>query len=179
MHRFSSPIPGNQSAAGPSLSGSLTQRPDGLPARARRRLAASFVTLVGIAASASACFVHATQLEVRVTGENLAPGSIGCALYSEEAGFPMDASKARMIWLPWQPGGVTCRFSDVAAGRHAVSVMNDQNGNGKVDTNFLGMPLEPWGVSNNARPLLRPPQFSEAAFQFSGVPLRIDVKIAQ
>lgn len=119
------------------------------------------------------------ELEVRVTGEPGAAGVIGCALYAGEGGFPMDSSRAAMIWLPWKAEGVRCRFAGLLDGTYAVSVMNDENGNRKVDTNFVGMPLEAWGASNNVRPALRAPRFSEAAFRVEGPVTYIDVRIAK
>jgi uncharacterized protein (DUF2141 family) len=74
--------------------------------------------------------------------------------------------------------GVTCNFSDLADGSYAVSVSHDLNGNKKVDTNFLGMPTESWGVSNNARPSLRAPRFDEAVFKVvAGKDMTLDIKV--
>jgi uncharacterized protein (DUF2141 family) len=51
---------------------------------------------------------------------------------------------------------------DLEPGTYAVAVHHDANANGKLDTNFLGIPKEGYGVSNDARPKLRAPQFDEA-----------------
>jgi uncharacterized protein (DUF2141 family) len=106
----------------------------------------------------------APDLVVRVSGIRSPLGQIGCALFADGSGFPMDSARAQQQWIPAQADGVTCRFGGVAPGRYAVSVVHDLNGNRRVDTNFLGMPTEQWGVSNNARPTLRAPRFDEAAF---------------
>ena len=45
-----------------------------------------------------------------------------------------------------------------------VELIQDLNGNRRADTNFVGMPTEPWGVSNGVRPTMRAPRFDEAAF---------------
>lgn len=66
------------------------------------------------------------------------------------------------------------------SGRHAVAIGHDLNGNQRVDTNFLGMPKEAWGVSRNPRPALRAPRFDEAAFEVSaGVDQVIDVTVSK
>lgn len=41
--------------------------------------------------------------------------------------------------------------------------MHDENGNGKLDTNAVGMPIEGYGFSNNPR-VMRKATFDEAAF---------------
>jgi uncharacterized protein (DUF2141 family) len=42
--------------------------------------------------------------------------------------------------------------------------------NRKLDTNFLGIPAEQWGASNQVRPNLRAPRFDGTVFQASGEP---------
>jgi len=107
---------------------------------------------------------QAADVTVRVAGPLEVKGVVGCALFAGARGFPMDNSGARMMWLPVQAQGVTCAFRYIPGGTYAVSVLQDLNGNQVVDTNVSGMPQEPWGVSNNVRPTLRPPRFDETAF---------------
>ena len=51
---------------------------------------------------------------------------------------------------------------EVVPGTYAVAVHHDANANGKMDTNFLGIPNEGYGVSNDPRPRFRAPRFEEA-----------------
>lgn len=52
----------------------------------------------------------------------------------------------------------------VSKGEYAFSFFHDKNDNGKFDTNFLGIPKEPYGFSNNARGFMGPPSFEKAKF---------------
>lgn len=126
-------------------------------------VAGTFIALLGLAAF-STSDIHATEVVVRVTGIVAPIGQIGCSLFKGPEGFPMDNTTASNQWHPAQGEGVTCRFPDVAPGQYAVSIGHDTNGNRRVDTNFVGMPTEQWGVSGNARPTLRAPRFEEAMF---------------
>ena len=54
-------------------------------------------------------------------------------------------------------------FSNLGSGRYAAVALHDENGNGKLDKNFLGVPAEPYGFSNNVQGFLSPPSFDEAA----------------
>lgn len=123
----------------------------------------------------------AAEVIVRISGLVEPLGQVGCSLFASADGFPMDNSGARNLWLPAEAQGVTCRFADVPAGRYAVSVGHDRNGNKRVDTNFVGLPTEQWGVSNNARPTLRAPRFDEAAIKVAGdvQDVVIDIKVAK
>lgn len=115
--------------------------------------------------SAVAFGAHGAELLVRVEGVPAAEGTVSCGLFASDAGFPDDDRQARVERHPADPAGVACRFADVPAGRVAVAVSHDRNGNGRLDKNFVGMPREPWGVSNGVRPTLRAPRFAEAAFE--------------
>ncbi len=120
------------------------------------------------------------ELTIKVMGAKQIGGMFGCGLFAKETGFPMDSTGAKMQWLENDPKGVICRFNDLADGDYAVSVLHDMNGNKKTDTNFLGVPTEAWGVSNNARPSFRPPRFDEAVFKIrDGKNLTIEIKVAK
>ncbi len=53
-------------------------------------------------------------------------------------------------------------------GDYAISIFQDLNGNGELDTNFIGIPTEPYGFSNNARGRFGPPNYEDCVFNLSG-----------
>lgn len=57
--------------------------------------------------------------------------------------------------------GVTLSFPDLAPGDYAVMLFHDENGNGQMDQNAFGMPVEGYGFSNNAKASFGPPKFGE------------------
>lgn len=130
--------------------------------------AASLLVTALVAMALAPGLARAAQVAVKVSGIATADGQIGCSLFAAADGFPMDSRSARQLWLPASRDGATCAFDDVADGRYAISVAHDLNGNRKVDTNFVGVPTEAWGVSGNARPTLRAPKWDEASFSVSG-----------
>lgn len=93
-------------------------------------------------------------------------GAFACALYASAKGFPGEIGAARATLRRAIPvRGANCTFSGLAAGRYAVAVVHDENGNGKLDTNFLGIPTEGWGTTNNVKPLMSAPSFEESKVQ--------------
>ncbi len=50
------------------------------------------------------------------------------------------------------------------AGEYALSVFQDVDDDGKLKRNFIGIPKEPAGLSNNLRPRFGPPKYRDAAF---------------
>jgi len=53
------------------------------------------------------------------------------------------------------------------AGEYALSIFQDVNDDGKLERNFIGLPKEPAGLSNNLRPKFGPPKYKDAAFPVS------------
>jgi len=107
--------------------------------------------------------LNAAELIVKVESAST-DGSIGCSLFSNSKGFPMNSTEAIQKFSINTPTGTEFIFSNLKSGKYAVSVMNDKNDNKALDKNLLGIPKEEWGVSNNVRPALRAPSFEEAAF---------------
>ncbi|OQX83966.1 hypothetical protein B6D60_09885 [candidate division KSB1 bacterium 4484_87] len=62
-------------------------------------------------------------------------------------------------------------------GEYAIKAFHDEDGDDEIDTNFLGMPTESFGFSNNARAFFGPPDFEKAKFLFNADSMRIEVKL--
>ena len=106
-----------------------------------------------------------TELHVRFTGIHHPKGKLFVALYDREAAF-LNVQKAHTLKvLPIGEGGdFTLSLGDLPAGEYALASYHDLNNNGKLDKNLLGIPTEPYGFSNNARPKFRAPNWAEAKF---------------
>jgi uncharacterized protein (DUF2141 family) len=72
---------------------------------------------------------------------------------------------------------VAVTFDQVNAGTYAIAVFFDVNGNGSLDKNFLGIPKEEYGFSNNIMPVTRSATFKEASFSVTTKPETITIKI--
>ena len=53
----------------------------------------------------------------------------------------------------------------VPSGTYAIGLYIDANENEKMDTNFLGIPKEQFGFSNDAKGSFGPPSFESASFE--------------
>jgi uncharacterized protein (DUF2141 family) len=84
---------------------------------------------------------------------------------------------------PWfgsvaaKAGGVVVTVRGVPPGRYAVQAFHDEDANGKLDTNWIGIPREGIGFSNDAMPRLMKPRFERAAIDHGAEPQRIAVKL--
>jgi uncharacterized protein (DUF2141 family) len=122
--------------------------------------------------------VRQARLDVHVTDETQAAGLAGVALWFGDQGFPEDISHAlRTVYVALVDGEAHAAFEQLDPGRYAVTVYHDKNDNREFDKNWVGMPREAWGVSNNVRPRLRAPRFDEAVLNLSAGEHTIDIRI--
>jgi uncharacterized protein (DUF2141 family) len=105
----------------------------------------------------------ASVLRITVTGVRNGEGHVRAEVCPREAFLTPNCP-----WrgeAPAQPGSVTITIEGVPPGTYAVQAYDDENDNHQVDRNFLGIPLEGVGFSNDAPLRLGPPSFDDAAFQ--------------
>jgi len=120
------------------------------------------------------------NLTVRVTGARNAKGKIRVALFRDGKGFPNDASQAvhtKAANIDLQTLGAQVVFADLPAGVYAVSVFHDENMNEKLDKNFMGVPKEGYGASNNPKKKMGPPNFDETKFQLGVADQSVEIKL--
>lgn len=118
-------------------------------------------------------------IRVDIGGLRNDKGQVFCALYQSADGFPKNSDKAvAKASSAIVEKKAVCEFSGFEAGTYALSVFHDENSNGKLDTNFMGIPREGVGASNGARGHFGPPKFDDASFHFSGGQLNLKITVA-
>jgi uncharacterized protein (DUF2141 family) len=117
----------------------------------------------------------ANQIHVQIDGLRNDKGQLMCALITSDMWPSKKDRSVAHSKSDIQQGQAVCDFSGVTPGTLAVSVFHDENSNGKLDRNLLGMPKEGVGVSNNAAGHFGPPKFEDMAFHYQGG--RLDLKI--
>ncbi len=115
----------------------------------------------------SAYSVQAGELKLELEGKGMAGNQVRVAIYSASAPeqFPFDEKFYRGIVNEATSDRLTVLVPDLPPGKYAVAAYVDNNRNGRLDKNFLGVPKEIFGFSNNARGMFGPPDFSAAAFE--------------
>lgn len=118
------------------------------------------------------------RLKVRVVGLRNGDGSLSVAVFTAARGFPgkFERSLTTTSVPALFPEQVVV-FDGIPFGTCAVAIRHDENGNGKLDTNFIGMPREGMGASNNPRPKFGPPSFEDASFLFDHADVEVTVRL--
>jgi uncharacterized protein (DUF2141 family) len=119
--------------------------------------------MIGSPAPLAGC---TADLTVLVHGFRSEQGQAGAALFAAPPGFPLGVEKAhRKDLVPIVNRTAKVTFSGVPSGEYALAVMHDENGNEKLDRNWVGKPTEGYGVSNDAPPRrFGAPEYGEARF---------------
>ncbi len=107
-------------------------------------------------------------LKVEVVNLRNDHGRMDCNLFNDPQGFPRNGKVFRHVLAPIQGDRAVCEFPDVPAGTYAAVVFQDEDSSGKFKTNFIGMPLEGFGFSNDAPLRFGPPSFEAASFHYDG-----------
>ena len=109
--------------------------------------------------------VLAADLQIKLQGVGSNKGKVYVGLFTRPSGFPKMNKSDKGLIVPANKPGVTVRFKDLRPGNYAIAAFHDSNRDGDLNTNLVGIPVEAYGFSNNARSLLGPPKFSEAALR--------------
>ena len=106
-------------------------------------------------------------LWVRVENIRESGGRLWVGVYTSEEDF-LDRDKARLEYFDVRSAGDTLlRIPGLEAGRqYALGLYYDLDGNDELSTNWLGLPSEPWAMSQPIRSYFRKPRFGEMSFVF-------------
>jgi|JI6StandDraft_1071083.scaffolds.fasta_scaffold00225_6 uncharacterized protein (DUF2141 family) len=106
------------------------------------------------------------KVELTIRGIENVQGSVLVAVYNSEETFMKKRLASKKVKV--SDNEVALTFEDVGPGDYAITTFHDENDNNKLDTNFLGIPNEPYGFSNDARGSFGPPSFEKAKVKVDG-----------
>ena len=109
-----------------------------------------------------------SDLKLVITGVDDVKGSMYIAVFDNKESFPDLGKQLVEKVLPVDSKTLSCTFKDLPNSDYAVAIFHDKNNNGKLDKNAFGIPLEPYGFSQNARARFSAPPFNDAKIVLDG-----------
>ena len=92
-------------------------------------------------------------------------GVVRCGIFNEQGWLKRPAQSATAVS---HGRFAVCVFKGLPKGVYGISGFHDENKNGKLDTNFVGYPVEEYCASRNARNTFSAPSFADAKFNYVG-----------
>ncbi len=116
------------------------------------------------------------RIIVHITELRNIDGMLGASLYASKKGFPdtPEISFATLIKKVTTTED-TFVFENVPYGTYAIATLHDENGNGKMDKNFIGMPKEGCGISTNPKIGMGGPKFNDSVFTLNSKQLELTI----
>ena len=137
------------------------------------------LVLANLPALASAQLSSCPGIHVKILNIRNSTGTVDCALFDSPVGFPVEVlrSATNVMMIKVRHTQARCDFEDIPPGTYALAVIHDENSNGVLDTNWLGVPTEGYGFSNDAKGFLGAPLFSAAGFAYDGRNLVLTISL--
>jgi uncharacterized protein (DUF2141 family) len=118
---------------------------------------------------------NSTKLIIRIQGIKNKKGSISIALYKSDADFKREKF-SYVNRIPADSNGVFI-FESIDYGNYGVAVYHDENDNLKLDRNFIGMPAEGYGFSNNVKGQFGPPGFKDTSVSMNQPETNLSIQL--
>ncbi len=118
---------------------------------------------------------QAADLKVSIVGAKPATGQLLISIFERSETW-MKSPVAGQTLNVAADGSSQGTFS-LPSGTYAIALIHDANGNGKMDTNALGIPTEAFGFSIGARARFGPPAFTKAAFKLTEPDSRLTITL--
>jgi len=114
-------------------------------------------------------------LDIVLEGFSDSEGYAMVAVFGSEKAYDEGSPKTVKARVKVEDQKALAAFIDLKYGIYAVAVFHDRNANGKMDKNFLGIPKESYGHSNNVRGSFGPPSFEKAKFKLASSQKQIKI----
>ena len=118
-----------------------------------------------------------TVLTINVTNLQSPDAPVEMSIYGPDNNFPDPKGQLGKYRFTPTGGVVEATITDVPFGQYAIALYQDINNNGKLDTNFLGIPKEPIGFSNITDNISSKPKFADCAFTYDADNTTITIKL--
>ncbi|MBV8055874.1 MAG: DUF2141 domain-containing protein [Deltaproteobacteria bacterium] len=103
-------------------------------------------------------------------------GQVICTLFTPSDKFPDQSHEGMTMAVPIKNKQATCYFRNVRYGNYAIVAFHDENHDGEFNQNWLGLPKEGFGFSDNPG-TLRKPVFDDAKFIVSQPLMQVTIKL--
>ncbi len=107
------------------------------------------------------------KLVLKISNIQKMQGDIKIGVFKSESSFLKEDLAVKNYSIKVIKNTAILTISDLPKGEYAISMFHDENSDNKMNTNFIGIPKEPYGFSNNVKPKMSAPKYKDCKFNFS------------
>jgi len=115
-------------------------------------------------------------LTIIVNNLDNSDGNLLVSMFTPEDDWLKESDYAKKIELEGENESLEVTFEGIEPGTYAVSIIHDEDGNGKLNMGAFG-PSEAYGFSNNAKGSFGPPDFEKCTFEYKGGKQMIEIDL--
>jgi len=116
-------------------------------------------------------------LTVVVTGLENENGHVPIAVSNSRENYESNDSAFIGVKVKIENKKAEYTFEELPFGEYAIKLFHDENMDGELDSNFLGIPTEDYGFSNNARGTFGPADYDDAKFLFKQTEMTMEISV--
>ena len=121
-------------------------------------------------------FAQQSNLNIKLNGIEELKGIIQVATYNKEETFPKVDKEYRLAYFDVTSKNMEVTIDDLPNGEYAIALYHDVNSDGVCNLNLVSIPKEPYGFSNNIKPVFSAPSFKSTKFSlYSEKTIQIDL----
>jgi uncharacterized protein (DUF2141 family) len=139
------------------------------------KIVATFISFAALCSALASGAALAGDLKVEVHGITETKGDVLVAVFNQKGQWLKQALISKKVSA--NGNKVVVQFDGLPDGDYAISAVHDLNSNGRLDSNPIGMPTEPYGFSNDATGNFGPPSFDSAKITLTSAPHSISVRV--
>ena len=135
-----------------------------------------FLKIIALWIASSTVFAESAQLEITVTNINQPDGTMFITIFKNPDNWLGEEAFRDLRFPVTSQEDSKFVITDIPPGTYAVSIFHDLNGNLDIDTNFIGIPKEPYGFSGEVGKF-GPPKFDKASFVLEPGTKQLEIKL--
>lgn len=107
------------------------------------------------------------KLTIKISNIEKVKGEIKIGVFNTHTNFLKEGSAIKNYTLKVEKNTAVIIITDLPKGEYAISMYHDENSDNECNRNFIGIPKEAYGFSNNIRPRMSAPKYDDCKFLFS------------
>ena len=107
------------------------------------------------------------QLTIKISNIEKTKGEIKVGVFNTEHHFLKEGAAIKNYTIKVEKNTAVLTITDLPKGEYAISMYHDENSDNECNRNFIGIPKEAYGFSNNIKPKMSAPKYKDCKFDFS------------